>query len=210
MSSMFVDYKKYFPKLELLSVNFGKIRKEYLANKDNLQFKDFTSEQEKYIANNKKGYPITMMSYFTAKQRQINSLGWHVAGIYGDGIFNVMNQQYLPTLADTIKKIEHVSVCGINILDPGISLDWHDDDDYSSGFPTLRTLWGLDVPTEDGKESVFQMKNLETGEIQTRKFENNKIYAFWPKTIHRVENNMSQPRAVLAVDVYVPKEVVPV
>jgi aspartyl/asparaginyl beta-hydroxylase (cupin superfamily) len=54
------------------------------------------------------------------------------------------------------------------------------------------------------------MKNSETGEVETREFQNNKIYAFWPKTVHRVENNMTQPRTVLAVDVYVDPKVVPV
>jgi len=74
----------------------------------------------------------------------------------------------------------------------------------------LRTLWGLDVPVEEGKSSVFQMKNSETGDVETREFKNGGIYAFWPKTTHRVENNMSQSRAVLAVDIFVDRDVVPV
>jgi aspartyl/asparaginyl beta-hydroxylase (cupin superfamily) len=209
MTSLFVDYRLICPELELLSLNFPKIREEYIKNKDNLEFKDFTEEQEEYISKNKKGYPITLMSYFTAKSKS-ETLGWHLAGVYGSGIYHPLNVKYLPILRSILSEISAVSVCGINILDPGISLDWHNDDDYSSGYPTLRTLWGLDVPVEEGRDSIFQMKNSETGDIETRKFKNNGIYAFWPKTIHRVENNMSQPRTVLAVDIFVDKEMVPV
>ena len=205
----FIDYKTVYPRLEILSSNFMKIREEYLGVKNKLEFRDFTSEQEEYISKNKKGYPITLMSYFTAKSKT-EKLGWHLAGVYGSGIFHPFNIKHLPILKETIDQIGNISVCGINILDPGISLDWHNDDDYSTGHPTLRTLWGLDVPQEDGKSSIFQMKNSETGEVETREFQNNKIYAFWPKTVHRVENNMTQPRTVLAVDVYVDPKVVPV
>lgn len=205
---MFVDYRQVCPSLELLSQNFGKIRAEYLANKDNLEFKDFTSEQDDYISKNKKGYPVTFNSYFAAKPKTDN-LGWHLSAIYGSGIFHPFNIRYLPTLRQTLEQISEVSVCGINILDPGISLDWHNDDDYSSGSPTLRTLWGLDVPEDPDGESIFQTKDIITGEVETRKFKNNKIYSFWPKTIHRVENNMTKSRTVLAVDVYVNPEVVP-
>ena len=205
---MFVDYRQVCPSLELLSQNFGKIRAEYLANKDKLEFKDFTSEQDEYISKNRKGYPVTLMSYFSAKPKT-EKLGWHLSAVYGGGIFHPFNALHLPTLKETLQQISEVSVCGINILEPGISLDWHNDDDYSTGYPTLRTLWGLDVPEEDGKESIFQTKDEKTGEINTRKFANNKIYSFWPKTIHRVENNMTKSRTVLAVDVYVNPEVVP-
>jgi hypothetical protein len=209
MTSLFVDHRLICPELELLSLNFSKIREEYIKNKDNLEFKDFTEEQEEYISKNKKGYPITLASYFTAKLKT-QTPGWHLAAVYGGGVYHPLNAKYLPILRSTLSEIGNVSVCGINILDPGISLDWHNDDDYSTGFPTLRTLWGLDVPVEEGRDSIFQIKNSETGDVETRKFKNNGIYAFWPKTIHRVENNMSQPRTVIAVDIFVDKEMVPV
>jgi hypothetical protein len=209
MSSLFVDYREVCPSLELLSYNFMKIRQEYLDNKDKLEYKDFTKQQDICIEENQKGYPITIMNYLKAENRDPSKNGWHMAAIFGHNIVNPANGPYLPTLIQTLRKIGSVSVCGINILDPGISLDWHNDDDYYTGTPTLRTLWGLDVPEEEGKASVFQMKNTETGEVETREFKNNKIYAFWPKTTHRVENNLTKSRAVLAVDVFVSKELVP-
>jgi hypothetical protein len=210
MSSLFVDYREVCPRLELLSYNFMKIRREYLDNKDKLEYKDFTHQQDDHIGEHKKGYPITVMNYIKAENRDPSKNGWHMAGVFGHNIVNPANGPYLPNLVQILKMIGNVSVCGINILDSGISLDWHNDDDYYTGSPTLRTLWGLDVPVEEGKNSVFQMKNSETGEIETREFKNNGIYAFWPKTIHRVENNMSKPRAVLAIDVFIDKEMVPV
>lgn len=208
--SVFIDYRTVYPRLELLSNNFMKIKQEYLDNKNKLEFKDFTHQQNKFIQEHQKGYPITGLNYVTAQDRNPEVAGWHMAGILGENIIHPINGYYLPILVKTLLQIDNVSVCGVNILDSGISLDWHNDDDYSTGHPTLRTLWGLDVPVEEGKESIFQMKNEETGEIETREFKNNQIYAFWPKTIHRVENNMTQPRTVLAVDVYVDPALVPV
>ena len=208
--SAFIDYRTVYPQLEMLSSRFMKIREEYLSVKNKLEFKDLTQQQNQFIEEQQKGYPMTGLNYVRAKDRTAETPGWHMAGVTGEGIVHPINGYYLPTLVKTLLQIDNISVCGINILDPGISLDWHNDDDYSTGHPTLRTLWGLDVPQEDGKSSIFQMKNSETGEVETREFQNNKIYAFWPKTVHRVENNMTQPRTVLAVDVYVDPKVVPV
>lgn len=206
--SPFINYTPICPELKLLEDNFKEIQEEYLNNKFKLEFKDFTLEQEEYISKNKKGYPVTVSSYFMAKLRS-ERMGWHLAGIYGSGYFNPVNCKHLPKLVSILTQIQNLSVCGINILDSRQSLDWHNDDDYATGRPTLRTLWGLDVPVEEGNSSIFQMKNNKSGDIETRKFVNNEYYAFWPKTIHRVENNLSQSRAVLAVDVYVDKKFVP-
>jgi hypothetical protein len=200
--NLFVNYREIFPRLKMLEYNFEKIREEYLINKDKLEYKDFTKEQQAYISEHKKGYPVTLASYFVAKTKH-NNRGWHLAGVCGENFFNPTNSKYLPILVSVLNKIGNISVCGINVLDPHASLNWHNDADYSPQTPTLRTLWGLDVPIEDGKFSIFQMRDKKTGRIETRNFENGKNYSFWPETVHRVQNNMSQPRVVLAVDVCV-------
>ena len=50
MSSPFIDYKSVNPKLEILLDRFDSIREEYLNNRDKLEFKDFTKQQDKHIA----------------------------------------------------------------------------------------------------------------------------------------------------------------
>lgn len=202
MISFFVDYNFFNPKIKLLSDRYELIKSEYLTNRNKLEFKDFTKQQDKNILEFGKGYPIGVESYFNAPEKT-EERGWHMAGVLYEHYFYNRNSDLLPTLSETLKEISTLNVCGINVLDSGISLNWHNDDDYHTGIPTLRVLWGLDVPEEDGKESIIQMKDTLTGRVETKKFENNQFYCFWPSTEHRVENNLSLPRTIIAIDLLI-------
>jgi len=200
--SCFINYNFFNPKLKLLSDRFDSIKEEYLLNRDKLEFKDFTVQQDKNIQKYGKGYPIGVESYFTAPTRG-EKKGWHMAGILYENYIYGRNANHMPVLTETIKEIATLNVCGINVLDSGISLNWHNDDDYQTGIPTLRTLWGLEVPIEKGKESIIQMKDNLTGEVETRVFKENEFYCFWPATEHRVENNLSSSRSIIAIDLLI-------
>jgi hypothetical protein len=200
--SFFVDYNFFNPKVKLLSERYNLIREEYITNKDKLEFKDFTKQQDKNIVEHGKGYPIGAESYFGAPEKT-DKKGWHMAGILYENYLYNRNADFLPTLTKTLIEIETLNVCGLNILDSGMSLNWHNDDDYHTGVPTLRILWGLDVPVEDSGESIIQMKDKLTGEVETKVFKNNEFYCFWPKTEHRVENTLSSPRTIVAIDLLI-------
>lgn len=200
--SFFVDYNFFNPKVKLLSERYNLIREEYITNKDKLEFKDFTKQQDKNIVEYGKGYPIGAESYFGAPEKT-DKKGWHMAGILYENYLYNRNADFLPTLTKTLIEIETLNVCGLNILDSGMSLNWHNDDDYHTGVPTLRILWGLDVPVEDSGESIIQMKDKLTGEVETKVFKNNEFYCFWPKTEHRVENTLSSPRTIVAIDLLI-------
>lgn len=197
--SFFVDYNFFNPKVKLLSDRYDLIKKEYLSDRDKLEFKDFTKQQNKNILECGKGYPIGVENYFTAPEK-MDENGWHMAGILYENYLYTRNSDFLPVLTETLKEIQTLTVCAINILDPGISLNWHNDDDYVPGVPTLRLLWGLDVPVEENGESIIQMKDPLTGEVETKRFENNQFYCFWPSTTHRIENTLSFPRTVVSID----------
>lgn len=199
MSSLFVNYKEVCPQLSLIEQNFNLIQREFLENKDKLEYKDFTIEQERHIASCKRGYPIGLLSYYFAKNKSIESVGWHMGAVAHKNTLYEKNAQFLPILSKTLLQIKGLSVSGINILDPHVSLEWHSDDDYAEE-RTLRTLWGLDVPVEVGKKAIMQMRDSE-GKVETRNFENGVVFAFLPDTQHRVENNLSQPRIILTIDV---------
>lgn len=199
MMSFFVDYNFFNPKIKLLSDRYELIREEYLSNRHKLEFKDFTQEQNKNISEFGKGYPIEVESYFSALENTGNK-GWHLAGLKYQNHFYSRNSNFLPVLSDTLNQISSLNACAINVLDSEISLNWHNDDDYYPGIPTLRILWGLDVPVEDGKESIIQMKDPLSLNIETKKFENNQFYCFWPTTEHRVENTLSFSRSVVSID----------
>jgi hypothetical protein len=202
----FVNYNDICPELNIFCERYTSIREEYLNNINFLEFKDFTNEQEKYISENKKGYPILIDTYFKAKDKTQEN-GWHVGGVYHNEYFYSRNAEFLPILSKTISEVPNIIMCGINILDPGISLDWHNDlgyvpKGYSSNMKILRTLFCIDSPEEKGKTSIIQMKG-EDNIIETKVFMNNQIYAFWPLTTHRVENNLTRPRTVFAIDILI-------
>jgi len=200
--SYFVNYNFFNPRLKLLSDRYDVIKEEYLSNKDKLEFKDFTKQQDKSIIEEGKGYPISVESYFTAPDKT-NEKGWHMAGILYENYLYNRNANFLPVLVETLREIRTLNVCGINVLDSGMTLEWHNDDDYHTGVPTLRTLWGLDIPVEDGKESIIQMRDKFSEQIETKTFENNEFYCFWPSTEHRIENTLSSSRTIIAIDLLV-------
>ena len=197
--SFFVDYNFFNPKVKLLSDRYDLIRGEYLSNRDKLEFKDFTKQQDENILEYGKGYPIGVENYFTAPKK-MDENGWHMAGILYENYLYNRNSDFLPVLTETLKEIQTLTMCGINILDPGVSLNWHNDDDYVPGVPTLRVLWGLDVPVEENGESIIQMRDSLSEEVETKRFEHNQFYCFWPSTTHRIENTLSSSRTVVAID----------
>lgn len=197
---MFLDYKSIVPELDRLSDRFEEIHKEFLQNKEKIEVRDFTDQQKDYIGKNKRGFPIEFNSYLNAEQTNSNK-GWHMGAVTYQGIAHPFNAMTLPILTETLISIPSILVAGLNVLCPGAQLNWHNDRDYGGGAANAyRILWGLDVPVEEGRESIFQMMDKE-GNIETQVFENNKFYAFDSNTTHRVENKMTQARIVLAMDV---------
>ena len=198
--SLFLDYKDIVPELERLSDRFDDIHKEFIENKPKLEIRDFTQQQKDYISKNHRGFPIQWDSYLNAKQTN-SDVGWHMGGLTYQGIAHPFNAPTLPTLTETILSIPNILVAGLNFLYPGAELNWHNDRNYGGGATNAyRILWGLDVPVEEGRESIFQMMDKE-GNIETQVFENNKFYAFDSNTTHRVENKMTKARIVMAMDV---------
>lgn len=201
--SNFIDFKEIEPKLELLIKNHEDILLEYSNFKQSLEYKDFTEEQDYSISHEHRGYPVTYQSYMSAKQRSFDKNGWHVAPLIIKGNSYNRNTNFLPVLTKTLLEINLLSVCAINVLDSGISLNWHTDRDYIPGTKLMRILWGLDVPVEDNKSSLIQIKDPDTGEIETKIFKNSEFYIFHPEREHRVENNLNQSRSILCID-YIP------
>ena len=200
--SSFINFKSVNPKLELLCERFDCIHEQYLKYKEKLEFKDFSKKQEYSINTNKKGHPITLHGYLNQEQKKENSIGWHISALYGNNIEYIRNTQYLPFLTQTLKEINYLYVCAINLLDPSYSLDWHNDSDYFPNMSTVRILWGLDVPEEDNKYSLIHIKD-SNGVIETKKFKNNEFYIFLPQFTHKVENTLSQSRSLLCIDAFV-------
>ena len=202
MMTKFLDYQNIEPKLSLLNDRHEFINTEYKNHESYLEFKDFTKEQKGFIETNSRGYPINYDSYAKAKHRNFSEKGWHIAPLYVEENEYKSNTDLLPTLANTLYEIGILSVCALNVLDPGQNLDWHLDTDYIPGVQLLRILWGLDIDPDDENDSLIQIRD-EFGRVETKKIQNKEFYIFHPMSEHRVENNMKSSRTLLCLD-YVP------
>lgn len=195
-----IDYKEINKKLSLLIERHDSILKEYTKVKDILNFKDFTKYQDNSIANYHSGYSINLDTYKDCENRELDKKGWHVAALFAQGQSFDENLDHLPILKQTLLDINLLSVCALNLLDPGISLDWHFDTDYIKGVQLLRILWGLDIVEEENNSCFMQFRDSETREISTFNFKNKEFIIFHPMQEHRVENNLSTSRTVLCID----------
>ncbi len=195
-----IDYKQINSKLKLLSDRHEILLNEYLDNRHKLNFKDFTDHQKNSISNFHVGYSINLDTYRDCGERSLDKKGWHVAALFAQGESFDENIGLLPILKETLLEINLLSVCALNVLDPGISLDWHFDTDYIKGVQLLRILWGLDIQQEEQNKCIIQFRDKESDEVVTFDFKNKEFIIFHPMQEHRVENNLSTSRTILCID----------
>ncbi len=194
--SKFIPSQKISTKLSLLNTYHNSILNEYRENFERLEFKDFTEEQNNFIHREGRGYPIGYDSYAAANPRVEGVSGWHIAPLFAEDNIYYSNAVHLPKLCTVLQQIGMTTVCAINVLDPGQSLDWHIDKDYIPGVPLLRIMWGMDCGDQ---KSLIQLQN-DDGSIEERRFHNGKFYIFRPETKHRVENLGNTSRSVVCID----------
>ena len=174
----FIDYKTFYPKLQLLIDNYDIIRKEYDDNKDKLLWK---------LMHWDAGY---------STEGSPKDIGWRTAPLFFNKNF-FDNSEYLPTLINIIKEIKTTHRGGLLSLNPHCELPWHKDYDEPNkdGNLVIRLLWGLDVPVEEDKVSFIEVEN------EKRIFKNNELYIFSSLSNHRVVNEMSKERIVFGFDI---------
>ena len=192
--SNFIPTQDISTKLSLLNTYHDTILKEYRDNISELEFRDFTNEQNYYISKFKQGYPIGYDTYYKARLKS-DKLGWHIAPLFAEQKLYTLNTKRLPTLTSVLDQIGFTDVCAINVLDPGQSLNWHIDKDYIPGVQLLRIIWGMDV----SEGSCIQILNDDYS-VETKIMKNKEFYIFHPQSRHRVENLGDNPRAVVCID----------
>jgi hypothetical protein len=201
--SNFIRYQNISNKLAILNTYHQSILEEYRKNFYELEFKDFTEEQKNHIKKYSQGYPIGYNSYSKAKNKSVNKKGWHIAPLFAEDKMYYNNTKKLPILTKLLEQIGLTTVCAINVLDPGQSLEWHIDKDYIPGIQLYRIIWGLDIIDEENKSSIIQVLGKHQI-VETKKVVNKQFYIFHPQLKHRVQNDMQTPRSVLCID-YLPK-----
>ena len=169
------------------------IREEF--DNAQLEYKDFSHYQDKYIKKTGQGYPILEKEYYEAKQSESN--GWHLAPLIYNGQRYTPNAKQMPRTCKILEFIGHTHYCGFTRLDPEYGLDWHYDDDPNEQTIQYRVFWN--VKTDGGA----YLDVMETEKRAMRKyFKENDFMIFRSKKKHRVWNDGSVPRYSLVLDVY--------
>ena len=169
------------------------IREEF--DNAQLEYKDFSHYQDKYIKKTGQGYPILEKEYYEAKQSESN--GWHLAPLIYNGQRYTPNAKQMPRTCKILEFIGHTHYCGFTRLDPNYGLDWHYDDDPNEQTIQYRVFWN--VKTDGGA----YLDVMETEKRAMRKyFKENDFMIFRSKKKHRVWNDGSVPRYSLVLDVY--------
>ena len=169
------------------------IREEF--DNAQLEYKDFSHYQDKYIKKTGQGYPILEKEYYEAKQSESN--GWHLAPLIYNGQRYTPNAKQMPRTCKILEFIGHTHYCGFTRLDPEYGLDWHYDDDPDDHVIQHRVFWN--VKTDGGA----YLDVMETEKRAMRRyFKENDFMIFRSKKKHRVWNDGSVPRYSLVLDVY--------
>ena len=169
------------------------IREEF--DNAQLEYKDFSHYQDKYIKKTGQGYPILEKEYYEAKQSESN--GWHLAPLIYNGQRYTPNAKQMPRTCKILEFIGHTHYCGFTRLDPEYGLDWHYDDDPNEQTIQYRVFWN--VKTDGGA----YLDVMETEKRAMRRyFKENDFMIFRSKKKHRVWNDGSVPRYSLVLDVY--------
>ena len=113
------------------------IREEF--DNAQLEYKDFSDYQDKYIKKNGQGYPILAKEYTEASTT--NDRGWHLAPLIYNGQRCTPNSVQMPKTCKILEFIGHTHYCGFTRLDPEYGLDWHWDDDPDEQTIQHRVFW---------------------------------------------------------------------
>lgn len=207
----FLSIDEVNPKLRLLYERFDEIHQEFVLKRDYLTLLNFGAEAGYYM------------------REDIAYKGWKVAPLYGNvedvaainggldkfqGLVEINgnigkfkpNTYLLPKLTQTLIDSGIKKRVAISVVYPGKDIKWHiDSDPEKPGLAIIRGLYGLDVVEEEDKESFIYLRNKDQ-EIEKVKFKNNEFVFFWGRVLHKVENNLSQPRYMICFDTEVPYE----
>lgn len=194
-NSSFLNPSKVEPRLLVLKRFNDQIREEFDKALPQLEFRDFASYQENFIAKEGKGFPILEKEYYEAPQRTTNP-SWCIAPLLYYSQHYKRNAKLMPKLTKMIEFIGHTTYAGITVLDPGYGLDWHYDDDPCEGIIQFRSFYN--ISTDNGTFLEVQ----ETEKRVVRKyFMESEYMIFRAKKKHRVYNEGQAPRYSVVIDV---------
>ena len=175
-------------KLKAITTFGDQIIKEFDPTK--LEFKDFSSYQDKYIKEEKRGYSIHKDEYDVADE---GDRGWAIAPLYYGGKPYARNADIMPKTTKILTYVGYTSYAGITSLNPDFGLDWHTDDYGGISPKHMRYFYTLKT---DG------MTYLDVEGEERQYFKEREQILFQPKRRHRVWNEGKEPRYSLVIDVW--------
>ena len=207
----FYTVEEINPKLKILNENYEDIHKEFVENRDKLNFLNWGGEAGYYMREDVayKGWKVAPLYGNLEDFMQINAgikPYLPIIEIQGELVKHKYNTALLPILTELLIQCGIRKRIGISVVDPGKGIGWHvDPDPEKYKLPIIRGLYGLDVMEEDDRESFIYLKNNQ-GINQKIVFKNKEFAFFWGRTEHKVENHLSQPRYMICFDQEIDKD----
>ncbi len=190
MSDYFYEPDDVNPRLKGIQMVYPALKKEWDSFHSNLEWKDFTTYQEKTIRESNQGHEIQYDEYFNAPIADSNA-SWSIAPLFFNHTPYTRNVQVLPKLSKTMMWLGETMYVGMARLKDNAQLGWHYDPDPNPS--TVR--YRCQVPF-DCTISILSVEN------ECRPQAEGKLLVFRSSAMHMVENQGKNDRISLIFDVF--------
>ena len=187
---MFVEPEALTPRLKGIQMVYPTLKKEWDRFNCDLEWKDFTSYQEKTIKHSNQGHEILYDEYFNAPIADSNA-SWSIAPLFFNHIPYTRNVEVLPKLSKTMRWLGETQYVGMARLKDNASLGWHYDPDPNPS--TVR--YRCQVPF-DCTISILSVESEDRPQAE------GKLLVFRSSAMHKVMNQGKNDRISLVFDVF--------
>lgn len=188
----FVQPDSISRRLKGIEMVYPTLKQEWDSFSYLLEWKDFSSYQERTIEQQHQGHEILDDDYYNAPVAT-DSTGWAIAPLFYKNIPYLKHTHLLPRTAKTIQWLNCTMYAGFARLAPGYELGWHYDPDPSPTIERVRVQ--LPFNTSD---SVLHVND------DRMDYTEGKLMCFKSSALHRVENRSDMHRYSLIFDVFMP------
>ena len=198
--SGFFTKEEINPALNLLNINYEKVRDEFRAVKHQLVYID---HDEWKVAPLFGQYHPTMD---LEKLEEDYDQAVYVNPEYE--IIYTQNAVRMPTLFKLCLEAGIRQRCGISVLDPGKVIDWRvESDPILEDDIMIRGLWGIDINPQN-QETCQLLLNSKVDGVVNEVMINNRMHFYWGRTNHHVFSNLSTPGVCLSFENIVPMDTI--
>ena len=166
------------------------LKKEWDANSNEIEWRDFTDYQERTIKHSNQGHEINGSAFSTAPLSTAQSK-WSIAPLFYNDMAYTRNTNLLPRLRKTMYWLGETKYVGMVKLAPDSGLGWHFDPDPNPQTERLRCQLPFDCSI-----STLSVRS------ENRPYAEGKLMIFTSSARHKVQNMGDSDRISLIFDMF--------